>query len=79
MINEQALQQIRTEIEGFKNTKMRAELQLEQLTQNINQKEEELKSLGVQTEDDLTNLELEIDKQYKEIVDKLEEYRGVVK
>ena len=46
MVNEQVLRQIRAEIEGFKNTKMRAELQLEQLTQDIANKKKELKELN---------------------------------
>lgn len=79
MVNEQALRQIRTEIEGFKNTKMRAELQLEQLTQDIANKKKELKELGIEKEEDLVNLETEINKQYQDVVSKLEKYRGVVK
>lgn len=79
MVNEQALRQIRAEIEGFKNTKMRAELQLEQLTQDIANKKKELKELGIEKEEDLVNLEAEISKQYQDVVSKLEKYRGVVK
>lgn len=77
-VDERALQQIKKEIEGFKNVKMRAELTMEQIEKSIVEKKDQLANLGINNEEDLNKLGQEIEVQYDSVIEKVKEYREAV-
>ena len=79
MVTEEKLKALKKELEGYKQEKIRAQVLLENINQEIKQKEEELEEAGITSQEDLDKMEKDIENRYDALMKKVETYRNVVK
>lgn len=79
MVTEEKLKALKKELEGYKQEKIRAQVLLENINQEIKQKEEELKEAGITSQEDLDKMEKDIENRYDALMKKVETYRNAVK
>lgn len=79
MITEEQLKKVKRELEGYKDEKLKAEVLLDSINKEIKEKEEELEKAGIKSEADLEKMEQEIENNYNNLMDKVEEYRKVAR
>ena len=79
MVTEEKLKALKKELEGYKQEKIRAQVLLENINQEIRQKEEELKEAGITSQEDLDKMEKDIENRYDALMKKVETYRNAVK
>lgn len=79
MVTEEKLKALKKELEGYKQEKIRAQVLLENINQEIKQKEEELKEAGITSQEDLDKMEKDIENRYDALIKKVETYRNAVK
>ena len=79
MVTEEKLKALKKELEGYKQEKIRAQVLLENINQEIKQKEEELEEAGITSQEDLDKMEKDIENRYDALMKKVETYRNAVK
>ncbi len=79
MVTEEQLKRIKRELEGYKEEKMKAEVLLDSINKEIQEKEEELRKSGIESENDLRKMEQEIEDDYNKIMQEVENYRNAVR
>lgn len=79
MVTEEQLKRIKRELDGYKEEKVKAEVLLDSINKEIKEKEEELEKAGIKSEADLQKMEQEIESDYNNLMDKVEEYRNAIR
>lgn len=79
MVTEEQLKRIKRELDGYKEEKVKAEVLLDSINKEIKEKEEELEKAGIKSEADLQKMEQEIEDDYNNLMNKVEEYRNAIR
>lgn len=79
MVTEEKLKALKKELEGYKQEKIKAQVLLENINQEIEEKEEELRKAGIYSQEDLDKMEENIENRYDVLMQKVEIYRNAVK
>lgn len=79
MVTEEQLKRIKRELDGYKEEKVKAEVLLDSINKEIKEKEEELEKAGIKSASDLQKMEQEIEDDYNNLMNKVEEYRNAIR
>lgn len=79
MVTEEKLKLLKRELEEYKQEKIKAQVLLENINQEIEQKEEELREAGINSQEDLDKMKEDIEARYDSLVEKVKVYRNTVK
>lgn len=78
MVTEEKLKALKKELEGYKQEKIKAQVLLENINQEIEEKEAELKEAGINSQEDLDKMKEDIEIRYNSLVEKIETYRNAI-